>query len=417
MKLKLKIGQMQFLQFIAWGSWLITIGAYAFNTKGWSASEFSAVFSTIGISALFMPPLIGAIADRWINAERLYSLLHLACALCMLAVPMIDSADMLFWVMLVNMCFYMPTISLAYSISYRTMEDAGMDIIKEYPPLRVWGTIGFAAGMWCTSLSGLETSAWQFYISAFSSLMAALLALTLPKCTPLNSSAKLTVGSILGLDALKLFKEYRTGVFLIFAMLLGVCMQLSNAYAAAYIHDFGRIEEYADSIILKFPAVIVSLGQMSEMLFILVIPFVLKKWGIRKVMIISMVAWVFRWLLLAYGNPADGLFLIIGSMIIWGMAFDFFNLSGSLFIEKEADPAIRSSAQGLFQVMVVGLGAIIGSVASGWLIDNFFTHNGVRDWQGIMLSFAAYSAVVTVLFIVLFKDEKKQTNSMTTQTV
>ncbi|WP_218398358.1 MFS transporter [Alteromonas lipotrueae] len=407
MGLKLKIGQMQFLQFVAWGSWLITIGAYAFNTKGWTASEFGAVFSTIGIAALFMPATIGAIADRWINAERLYSMLHIGCAVTMLFIPMVDDPAILFWVMLLNMCFYMPTISLIFSISYRTMDDASMDIIREYPPLRVWGTAGFAAGMWITSLSGLETSAWQFYISAGASLIVAGIALTMPKCTPLNQKSRTTLGNLLGFDAFTLFKEYRMAVFLIFSMLLGVCMQLSNAYAGAYIHHFKDIAEYASSPLLKFPAIVVSLGQFSEMLFILIVPFALKKWGIRTVMIISMVAWVFRWLMLAYGNPVDGLFLLIGSMIVWGMAFDFFNLSGSLFIEKETDPSMRSSAQGLFQVVVIGLGTIIGSFASGYIIDAFFTENGVKDWQGIMNCFALYSAIVAGLFVIMFRRDKK----------
>ena len=405
MGLKSKIALMQFLEFIAWGSWLITIGAYCFNTKQWSAGQFGAIYSTTGIAALFMPAIGGIIADRWINAEKLFGFLHFGCAACMICVPLINDPGVLFWVMLINMCFYMPTIPLVFSISYTVMEEAGMDIIKEYPPLRVFGTIGFAAGMWTTSLCGLEVSAMQFYISAFASIVLGFFAFSMPKCPPLGKNSGTSWSSLVGLDALKLFKSYKMALFFVFSLLLGVCMQLSNAYADSYIHDFKHMAEYANSLVIKFPAIIVSLGQMSEMCFILVVPFVLKKYGIRKVMIMSTVAWVFRWLLLAYGNPGMGFPLIILSMLVWGMAFDFFNLSGSLFIETQVDPKIRSSAQGLFQMMVVGVGAVIGSFGSGWLIDTYFTHNGLKDWHGIMWTFAIYSFVVAVAFFVLFKHK------------
>ncbi len=401
--LKPKIALLQFLQFLAWGSWLITAGIYCFSARGWSASQFGAIYSTTGLAALFMPALAGVVADRWVNAERLYGALHFACAACMLCVPLIDDPGTLFWVMLLNMCCYMPTIPLVFSISYTLMEGAGMDIIREYPPLRVFGTLGFAAGMWTTSLTGLEASPWQFYISAGASCALGLFAFTLPACPPLGRSAGNSWARAFGLDALGLFKSRDMALFFLFSLLLGVCMQLSNAYAGAYIHDFGRMPEYSGSLAIRFPAVIVSAGQMSEMCFILAVPFVLRRFGIRKVMLMSMVAWVLRWLLLAYGDPAEGFPLILASMIIWGVAFDFFNISGSLYVETRAHPSIRSSAQGLFQLMVTGAGAVIGSYASGWLIDAFFTDAGVKDWRGILLTFAAYSGVVAALFFVLFR--------------
>lgn len=403
MRLKPKIALLQFLQFFAWGSWLITIGVYCFSTRQWSASQFGAIYSTTGLAALFMPTAAGIIADRWVDAGRLYASLHFACAACMCLVPLIDDPVTLFWAMLVNMCFYMPTISLVFSISYTVMEDAGMDIITEYPPLRVFGTMGFAAGMWTTSLSGLETSPWQFYLSAAASAALGLFAFTMPKCPPLGKRSGDSWTAALGLDAFRLFRSYKMALFFLFSLLLGVCMQLSNAYAGSYIHDFGRLPEYADSLAIRYPAVIVSIGQISEMCFILVIPFVLRRFGIRKVMLMSMAAWVLRWLLLAYGDPAGGFPLILASMIVWGVAFDFFNISGSLFVETQVDPSIRASAQGLFQFMVIGAGAVAGSYASGWLIDSFFTPGGVKDWRGIMLLFAAYSGAVAVLFFALFR--------------
>ena len=405
MKLKVKIAALQYFEFLAWGSWLITIGAYCFETKEWTASQFGTIMSTVGLAAIIMPAIGGIIADRWLNAERLFGLLHVGCLACMIFIPEVRTPNVLFWVMLLNMCFYMPTIPLVFSISYNVMEQANMDIIKEYPPLRIFGTLGFASGMWATSLLGLETSALQFYISAGASAAACIVAFMMPACPPLGKAGGSLI-SRLGLDALKLFKNYNMAVFFMFSILLGVCMQLSNAYVNPYLHDFSSIEKYAASPMLKFPAIIVSLGQFSEMFFVLLVPFFLKKYGIKKIMVMSCFAWVLRWLLLAYGNPGELWFLIIFSMFIWGMAFDFFNLSGSLYIEKKVDPAIRSSAQGLYQVMVIGIGAALGSYISGWMIDTFFTSvDGVKDWRGVMLAFAAYSLIIGILFVILFRDK------------
>jgi len=405
MNLKVKIAALQYFEFLAWGSWLITIGAYCFATKQWTASQFGIIYSTTGLAAIFMPAIGGIIADRWINAEKLFGILQFGCAICMIFVPFVQTPYALFWLMLVNMCLYMPTIPLVFSISYNVMEQSGMDIIKEYPPLRVFGTLGFASGMWATSLLGLETSAMQFYISAIASVLVGIVAFTMPACPPLGKKTDSSWMSLLGLEAFKLFKSYKMATFLIFSILLGICMQLSNAYADSYIHDFSRLAEYANSPVLKFPAIIVSLGQCSEMFFVLLVPFFLRRFGIKKIMIMSLVAWVLRWLLLAYGNPGSGFILILLSMFVWGMAFDFFNLSGSLYIETQVDPAIRSSAQGLYQVMVIGIGAAVGSYASGWMIDTFFTVNGVKDWHGIMLAFAAYSLVIAILFLIFFKHK------------
>ncbi len=407
MSLKIRIALMQFLQFVAWGSWLITMGTYTIHTKHWSASEFGLIMSTGGIAAIFMPTIAGIVADRWINSEKLYGILQIGCAICMLFIPQVDNPNKMFWLMLINMCFYMPTIPLVFSISYSVMENAGMNIIKEYPPLRIFGTLGFAAGMWMTSLSGLETSSWQFYISAFASTCVGLIVFfSMPPSPPQNTSVCQNWISFLGLDCFRLFKSWKMALFFIFSLLLGINMQLSNAYADIYLHSFSTAE-YGQSLVSKYPAIIVSFGQFSEMFFVLLVPYFLSRFGIRKIMIISMIAWIGRWLLLGVGNPGDGFWLILLSMFIWGMAFDFFNLSGSLFIETEVDNKIRSSAQALYQVMVVGIGAAIGSVASGWIIENFYTTNGVIDWHGVMMLFAGYSLIILILFLVFFKKSYK----------
>jgi len=237
MSLKIRIALMQFLQFVAWGSWLITMGTYIMTTKHWSVGEFGLIMSTGGIAAIFMPTIAGIIADKWINAEKLYGILQILCAICMVFVPRINSPHEMFWLMFLNMCFYMPTIPVVFSISYSVMEKAKMNIIKEYPPLRIFGTVGFAAGMWMTSLSGLETSAWQFYISALASLLIGLVVFfAMPASPPENKNKGQGWMGSLGLDCFRLFRSWKMTLFFIFSLLLGINMQLSNAYADVSLH-------------------------------------------------------------------------------------------------------------------------------------------------------------------------------------
>jgi len=410
MNIKFRLTVMNFLQFFIWGSWLLTIGAYWFQTRHWSGTEFGAIFSTMGIASLFMPAIAGIIADRWINAEKLYGIFHICGAIMLFCVPLINDPSTIFWVMLLNMIFYMPTIALAITVSYSAMKTRGMDIVKEYPPIRVWGTIGFIVALWTISLTGLEKSASQFYVASVSSLLLGIYAFTMPKCPPLGRGHKKSFISALGLNAFSLFKNAKMAMFFIFAMLLGASLQLTNAYGDTFLHDFAKIDIFKDTISVKYPAIIMSISQISETLFILAIPFFLRRFGIKKVMLISMVAWILRFGLFAYGDPASGLWMIILSCIIYGMAFDFFNISGSLFVETQSKPEIRASAQGLFMMMTNGFGAFLGSRISGWVIENYFRVSDKNDavqfnWKWIWLAFAAYSLVVAVLFLILFKHK------------
>ncbi|HEX7410848.1 MAG TPA: nucleoside permease [Bacteroidales bacterium] len=406
MGIKQRLILLNFLQFFIWGSWLLTIGAYWFQTKHWSGTEFGAIFSTMGIASLFMPAIAGIIADRWINAEKLYGSFHITAAIILFFVPLVNDPSTMFWIMLVNMIFYMPTISLSITVAYSTLKSQGLDIIKEYPPIRVWGTIGFIVALWTISLSHLEVSAAQFYVASAASLFLGVYSFTLPKCPPLGKGQKHSFVSALGLNAFSLFKNAKMAVFFIFAMLLGASLQLTNAYGDTFLHDFANIPAYKDLIAVKFPAIIMSISQISETLFILTIPFFLRRFGIKNVMLMSMFAWVLRFALFGLGNPGDGLWMIILSCIIYGMAFDFFNISGSLFVETQSDPSIRASAQGLFMMMTNGFGAFLGSRISGIVIDNYFTMaDGRFDWKGIWFSFAAYSLVVAVLFAIFFRHK------------
>ncbi len=404
MGIKFRLTVMNFLQFFIWGAWLITIGGYWFQTKQWSGAEFGAIFSTMGIASLFMPALAGIIADRWINAEKLLGSFHIAGAIVLFSVPMVGDPTTMFWVMLVNMIFYMPTISLTIAVAYSALKKENLDVVKNYPPIRVFGTIGFIVAMWTVSLLKIETSAAQFYIASVASLVLGIYSFTLPKCDINKSVEKKNFVESLGLKAFTLFKEKRMALFFVFSMLLGAALQLTNMYGDTFMHDFAKIPEFKDLLAVKYPAIIMSISQMSETLFILAIPFFLKRFGIKKVMLMSMIAWVLRFGLFGLGDPGSGLWMIIMSCIVYGMAFDFFNISGSLYVELESDSSIRASAQGLFMMMTNGFGAIAGSALSGLMIDKFFkADSGEYLWNGIWFTFAAYSLVVAIVFAIVFK--------------
>ena len=405
--IKFRLIVMNFLQFFIWGSWLITIGAYWFQTKQWSGTQFGAIFSTMGIASLFMPSIAGIIADKWVNAEKLYGIFQICGAVVLFTIPMINDPFTMFWVMLINMMFYMPTISLSIAVAYSALKRNGEDVVTDYPPIRVWGTIGFIVALWVVSLLHMETTSGQFYVASIASLVLGFYAFTLPKCPPLlRSKEKRSLIDVLGLNSFRLFKNRKMAIFFLFAMLLGAALQLTNAYGDTFLHDFANVKKYQGLIAVKYPAIIMSISQISETLFILAIPFFLKKFGIKKVMLISMLAWFVRFGLFAYGNPGDGLWMIILSCIVYGMAFDFFNISGSLFVETQSDPSIRASAQGLFMMMTNGVGAVLGSSISGIVIDQFFTYaDNTKDWHGIWISFSLYALIVAILFVILFKHK------------
>jgi MFS transporter, NHS family, xanthosine permease len=351
-----------------------------------------------------MPALTGIIADRWMNAEKLYGLLHIAGGIALACIPQVNDPGTFFWVIFVAMLCYMPTISLSNSIGYTILKNNNYNVVKVFPPIRVWGTIGFIAAMWITNLTGNKATENQFYIAAFAAVLLGIYSFTLPACCPqANTSKEKSFTESLGLNAFRLFANYKLALFFIFSLFLGVALQLTNMYGDTFLSDFQKVPEYADSFVVRYSTIIMSISQISESLFILAIPFFLKRYGIKTVMVLSMLAWVLRFGLFSFGNPEDGLWMIVLSCIVYGMAFDFFNISGSLFIETSTSSQIRSSAQGLFMMMTNGFGAVIGSSVSGFLIDRYFTHDGMRDWHNIWLSFAIYALVITIAFTILFK--------------
>ena len=407
MNIKFRLTAMSFLQFFVWGAWLITVGNYWFGTKQWSGAEFGAIFSTLGFASLIMPAITGIIADRWINAEKLYGILHIVGALFLAYIPSVQDPATFWWVIFGAMLCYMPTISLSNSISYAILKSSSYDVVKVFPPIRVWGTIGFIVAMWFTNLTGNKASGNMFYISAAAAILLGIYSFTLPKCPPPKLIAEnATWVEKLGLKAFALFGSSKMAMFFLFSMFLGAALQLTNMYGDVFLSEFAKNPVYADSIVVKRSTLIMSISQVSETLFILAIPFFLKRFGIKNVMLISMLAWVLRFGLFAYGDPASGLWMIILSCIVYGMAFDFFNISGSLFIETTTDAGIRSSAQGLFMMVTNGIGAVLGALISGWLIQKYFTSvDGNRDWHNIWLAFSVYVLVVAALFFVFFKHK------------
>ncbi|AIG30467.1 nucleoside permease [Flavobacterium psychrophilum] len=406
MSIKNRLIIMSFLQFFVWGAWLITVGNYWFTTKQWSGAEFGAIFSTLGLSSILMPALTGIIADKWVNAEKLYGVLHILGGLAIAYLPQVNNPTSFYWVIFAAMMCYMPTISLSNSVAYYILKDNNYDIVKVFPPIRVWGTVGFIAAMWLTNLSGNKASVNMFYISAFAAMVLGIYSFTLPKCPPQKLiSESDSFLKKLGLDAFKLFGNYKMALFFVFSMFLGGALQLTNMYGDTYLSDFAKVPQYANSFVVKYSTIIMSISQISETLFILAIPFFLKRFGIKQVMLISMLAWVLRFGLFSYGNPTNGLWMIIMSCVVYGMAFDFFNISGSLFVETTTDSKMRSSAQGLFMMMSNGFGAFFGGIISGFIIDKYFTINGKRDWHNIWLAFAIYALVVAILFAVFFKHK------------
>ncbi|KFA58632.1 Nucleoside permease NupG [Gilliamella apicola] len=379
------------------------------ETLKFSGTTVGSVYSTMGIASLFMPGLLGVVADRWIPANRLFMICHLIGAITLFIAASITSPLMMVVVMLIHCLAFMPTIAISNSISYSCLASQGLDVITQFPNIRIFGTIGFIIAMWLVSFLKFGLSNMQLYIAATGSILLSLYSLTLPLIviTKDNSKRKSLVSS-LGLDAFVLFKEPRIAIFFIFAVFLGGILQITNTFGNPFLLSFKNVPEYADSLVVQYPSVLLSISQISEVVFILFVPFFMKRLGIKYVMLISMIAWVARFGLFAYGDPSPvGFTLLLLSMIVYGCAFDFYNISGSMYVEKSVSSNIRNSAQGLFMIMTNGIGAYLGSTISGFVVD-YYTSDGIIDWRTIWLIFASYSLVLAIIFLLIFKNEKTE---------
>jgi len=405
---------MQFLEFFIWGSWLISFGGYLMAKNGALVSpatpeQVGAIFATAGLASLLMPGIVGIIADKWLNSERLLGICHLLGAVCLFFASQATSYSQLFPLMLLNAMVFMPTIALSYSVCYSLLSKANLEPIKSFPPIRVWGTVGFIIAMWFVDLMGWKISSNQLLLASGAALTLGIYAFTLPPSPPVKTQVKKSWKSSFGLDALVLFKRRQMTVFFLFSVLLGVCLQITNSFGSSFILGFGDISVYENiyskTFAVEHSNIFLSISQISETLFILTIPFFLRKFGIKNVILMSFAAWVLRFGLFGIGNPGSGVAWLIASMIIYGMAFDFFNISGSLFIEKEVPEHIRASSQGLFMMATNGCGAVLGNISAGFVIGRF-THTGIINWSNAWFAFAAYALVIGILFALFFQYKK-----------
>jgi NHS family xanthosine MFS transporter len=408
MNLRLRLTTLSFLQFFVWGIWLISLGGYMFANFNnpidpGLGNKVGNTYGTMGWASLFMPALMGILADKYVRAELLLGICHLLAGAGLYYASTVDSAGGMIWAIFLVSCFYMPTISLSNTVSYSLLSKNNFDVQKSFSPIRVWGTVGFIVAEWAVDLLGWTQNANQFYFAAIAEVFVALYCFTLPRIEINRSVEKRSFTTRLGLDAFQLFKSPTMAKFFLFAMLLGAALQITNMFGNPFLGDFGKDPQYADSFAVKHSNILISLSQISETLFILAIPFFLRRFGIKQVMLISMFAWVLRFGLFGVGNPGSGLSLLVLSMIVYGMAFDFFNISGSLFVDKEARPGIRASAQGLFMLMTNGLGAILGGLFAGKVVDYFTDVAGNKHWQNIWFTFAGYALLIALAFMFLFK--------------
>jgi nucleoside transporter len=425
MSLKIRLIVMNFLQFAVWGAYLTSMSRYL-GPAGMGL-HIGIFYSVQGIVSIFMPAIMGIIADRWVPAQKLLGVSHLLAAAFMLAAGLYGlqagtevSFSIFFTLYTLSVAFYMPTLALSNSVAYTILERGGMETVKAFPPIRVFGTIGFICTMWLVDVIGFQTSSMQFVVSAAIGLILGAYAFTLPNCPVSTDTKDKTLFEALGLDAFRLFKQRKMALFFIFSMFLGVSLQITNGFANPFIASFEALPQYANTFGVKHANILISLSQISEALCILLIPFFLKRYGIKNVMLIAMFAWVLRFGFFGLGNPGNGVWLLIFSMLVYGVAFDFFNVSGSLFVDKETPHHLRASAQGMFMLMTNGVGATIGTLGAQWVVNQYTTWQDVMvngqtkslmlgDWQSVWFIFAGYALLVTLLFAMLFRYKHKQT--------
>ena len=405
MSIKFRLTILNFLELFVFGAWLISLGGYLGGTLHFEGFEIGKVFTTLGLASLVMPAIVGVIADKYLNAQKLLGVLHLIGAGFLVYLAQTQDYDTFFWLMLGYLTMYMPTLGLANSVSYSLLVKEDYDVVKVFPGIRVWGTIGFIVAEVAVGTFGWANNNIQFYFAAIFSVIMGLYSFSLPNI-PLSISENKSFAERLGLDAFVLLKEYKMAVFFIFATLLGVVLQISNAWASSFMGSFS--DSFPDSFVVTNSNTFIALSQVSEVLFILTIPFFLKKFGIKTVMILSMLAWFLRFGLFGIGSPEGiGIGYLIMSMVVYGAAFDFFNISGSLFIETETDSKFRSSAQGLFILLTNGIGAVLGGLASGYIVQKYSVYEAgalvSRDWVTIWMIFAGYAIILAVLFALIFK--------------
>lgn len=412
MNLKIRLAIMNFLEFAVWGAYLTSMGTYLVNVG--MAGSIGWFYAMQGIVSIFMPAIMGIIADRWVPAQKLLGYCHLVAGVFMFAAGYYAlsaggelSSAKLFTLYSISVAFYMPTLALSNSVAYNALNKYGLDTVKDFPPIRVFGTIGFICTMWLVDLLGFQPNQNQFFASGAVSLILFVYSFTLPHCPTSGKGERVkSFVDAFGLRAFTLFKQRKMAIFFIFSMCLGVSLQITNGFANPFITSFKDIPIYAGTFGVNHANILISLSQVSETCCILLIPFFMRRYGIKRVMLIAMFAWVLRFGLFGLGNPGNGVWMFVLSMLVYGVAFDFFNISGSLFVDRTTDASIRSSAQGMFMLMTNGIGATVGTLGAQAVV-NASTVNGVTDWQQCWFIFAGYAFVIGILFALVFRPKKE----------
>ena len=412
--IKLRLIIMNVIQWAVWGAYLTSMGQYLGSVG--LGSRIAIFYAMQGIVSMFMPALMGIVADKWIPAQKLLGYCHGiagaamtgAAAYCMSSGT--PEFGILFGLYSISVAFYMPTIALSNSVAFKILTDNGFDTVKDFPPIRVFGTVGFIASMWFVNFMAngdgisFQKTYDQFYVSGILGLIMLAYCFTLPACPCKADSGKQTLAQRFGLDAFKLFKNANMAIFFIFSMLLGMALQITNSYATPFIEHFASTAEYADTWAAQNPVALYSISQIAETLGILLIPVAMRFFGIKKVMLIAMFAWVLRFGLFGAGNTGAGLWMLILSMIVYGVAFDFFNISGALYTNMRTSEKIQNSAQGLFMLMTNGIGATVGTLSAGAIMNHFVYNAATPDWSTPWYIFAGYALVVAIAFMLFFKQ-------------
>lgn len=396
---RIKLSVMMFLEFFVWGAWFVTLGTFLSQNLQASGSQISLAFLTQSLGAIIAPFIIGLIADQFFSAQKILGVLHLAGAVLLIIASRIDTFGAFFPIALAYMVLFMPTLALANSVAFRQLQDPE----RQFPAIRVLGTGGWIiAGLLIGWLGweGSQSLHLTFVMAGIASALLGVFSFFLPATPPEPRTAKPTVRDVLGLDALALLKNRTYLVF--FVSSIAICIPL------AFYYNFTNL--YLNEVGVRSAAAVQSLGQMSEFLFLLAMPFLLKRLGLKKTLAIGMAAWALRYVLFGFGDTGGLFWMIIIGLLLHGICYDFFFVAGQIFTDKVAGPGLRSSAQGLIALATYGVGLMIGSLISGPIVDRFVTEGG-HDWRSIWLIPAAIAAVVMVVFYLLFREQDADAES------
>ena len=380
-----------FLQYFIWGSWAVTLGTYLGTTLKFEGAEIGLIYGTTAVAAIISPFFVGMIADRLFPTEKIIALLHLLGAGLLWYVSTLSTFGTMYIGMLAYSLCYMPTLALTNSISMSNLQDPS----AQFGGVRVLGTIGWIAVGLLLGYLAVDDTATPIRIAAIASLVLAGYALILPHTPPPAKGQALTARDVLGLDALALLKDRSFTVFIIGSFLLCIPLQFYYAFANLFLNEVG----------VASAAGKMTLGQMSEVFFMVFIGVLLRKYGIKTILLVAMLAWAARYFLFAYGDAGAGMWMLYGGLLLHGICYDFFFVSGQIYVDQQAGPKIRGAAQGFIALVTLGLGNFVGSWASGRIVDHHALPGGGHDWTAIWQIPAIGALVIFVLFAVLFKPK------------